>query len=241
MIISIGLLPRYRGQHIEEFLRLWSAHAVWAKVVPKRIGYVQNFAVIKEGRHLLPYPGFDVCAETVYQDEAAMEEAYLTPQSQDSFDDHSKFVDERGYCHVLSHERRVRVNGTPPIDAVKLMTFMRSNPTGSREQFIESVTGPYADIIDRGSPIRHEQMVASHPADRAGNSPSMSALMRNLLLSPCDVLDQIWFRTPEEAVAFVHSELAYAAALAIAGTTFGTERLIARPRTNTPPADLESK
>lgn len=237
MIVSFGLLPRYPGQPIDEFLKLWSAHAPWAKVVPKRLGYVQNFAVIRDGRHLLPYPGFDVCAETVYEDEAAMEEAYTTPQSDVSFEDHSKFVSERGYCHVLARKRDVRVDGQPPEDAVKLLTFMRSNPAEPREAAIAAVTGPYAEAIARTKPIRHEQFVAMRTLDRDPGT-GMTPLQRNLILSGFDVVDIIWFATPDDAVRFVSSDAAYGAALAMAGTVLGTERLIARPRVNTPPADL---
>ena len=238
MIVSFGLLPRYPGQSIEEFLKLWSAHAPWAKVVPKRLGYVQNFPVIREGRHLLPYPGFDVCAETVYDDEDSMEEAYTTPQSSDSFEDHRRFVSERGYCHVVAEKRDVRVDGRPPANAVKLLTFMRSHPSELREACVEAVTGPYAAAIAETKPIRHEQFIATKPLDRLKGEHGLSWLRANLTLSGFDVIDIIWFASPDDALRFVSSQAAYDAALTMAGTVLGTERLIARPRINTPPADI---
>lgn len=221
MIVRIGFAPRFPGMDIKTFFRLWDEHAQLASKVPLRLGYVQDFAVLGDGRHLLPYPGFDVCAETIYESASAMDEAFSTVESESSITDHDKFVNNDGYCHVISH-RSVKVGGRPTESAVKLMTFMRKHPNNQREQLPATLDAQYSNVVAQIKPMRHEQLIVV---------PSAAKVV-------FDAVDIIWFAKPEDALAYVSSETAHRASLTIACHMIGSERLIARPKTRVEPPDL---
>lgn len=214
MISRIGLRPRLPGLSTARFQELWAEHSQYAKTVPGRLGYVQNFAVLTDGRYLLPHPGFDTCTETVYASVEAMDTAFRTSQSELSLADHEKFVDSSVSSHFIGY-RRVPMPGRPPEACVKLFTFMRAHPAARGPGFTETLAGDYARAIAEIRPIRHEQVFG---IDDRGPSEA-----------PCDGVDIIWFAGPADALRFVGSEAAERAALTLTGRVFGRERLIARP------------
>ena len=71
-LVRVGMAPRAAGLTPAECQTHWrTAHADAARSLPGLRGYVQNHAVLRDGEPLLPYPGFDVCAETEFDDLAA--------------------------------------------------------------------------------------------------------------------------------------------------------------------------
>ena len=67
MIVRVGMAPRMHDLTPAQCARHWrTEHADAARQLPGLRGYVQDHAVLRDGRPLLPYPGFDVCAETAF-------------------------------------------------------------------------------------------------------------------------------------------------------------------------------
>ena len=95
---------------------------------------MQNHAVLRDGEPLLPYPGFDVCAETEFDDLDAMDAAFASEQYQGAIvADELNLIDKARFTHALCERRVVREAGGP----VKLMTFLRGTPDpGADEQLI---------------------------------------------------------------------------------------------------------
>lgn len=217
MITRVGVAPRRAGMSIAQFQQHWRGpHADAALRIPNLRGYVQNHAVLDAaGRPLLPYPGFDACAETVFDDLASMDEGFASATYQrDVRADERELIDGSGFALLLC-ERRVLDARPAPDDAVKLMTFLRTHPSCPREELLESAAGPYAEQAGTAGALRHEQLVPSAEA-HAGRQPMA-----------CDLVDCLWFGTAAEALDFVNGERAAQAEQVLAGKVFGRERLLA--------------
>lgn len=216
MIIRVGMAPRRTGLSISEFQRHWRGpHADAALRIPNLRGYVQNHAVLNsDGRPLLPYPGFDACAETVFDDLAGMDEGFASATyQQDVRADERELIDGSGFA-VLLCERSELDTRPAPTDAVKLMTFWRLHPSCSREELVALAAGPYAEEAGRAGALRHEQLVPSIEA-HVGRQPMA-----------CDLVDCLWFATAAQALDFVNGPRAAQAEQVLAGKVFGRERLL---------------
>jgi uncharacterized protein (TIGR02118 family) len=217
MITRVFFAARRGDMTTGECLAHWRGHhsAIGARLPGVR-AYVQNHGVLEDGRFLLPYPGFDIMPELDWEDLAAMDAAIDSPvHEQDSVDDEANFIDgdRTGYAVTTRH---VLDGGRPPQDAVKLVTLLRRAPGAAAEALAGALTGPYAQAVAGTGPVRHEVLVAL--PDRPGRAPfSVQAV------------DLLWFATAEEAVAWAGSLAAYRAAWHLAGSAFGSERLVARP------------
>ena len=201
----------------EACLQHWRGHhsAIGARL-PKVRAYVQNHGVLAGGRFLLPYPGFDIMPELDWDDLACMDDAIDSPvHEQDSIDDEANFIDTSRTGYAVT-TRRVLVDAQPGEGAVKLITLLRRAPNAPEPALAEALSGPYAAAVKGTGPVRHEALITL--ADRAGRAPfSVQAV------------DMLWFAKPEDAVVWTASDAANRAAWQLAGVTFGTERLIARP------------
>ena len=76
-------------------------------------------------------PGFDVCAETEFDDLEAMDAAFASEQYQGAIvADELKLIDKARFTHALCERRVVREAGGP----VKLMTFLRGDARSRRRR-----------------------------------------------------------------------------------------------------------
>jgi len=212
-VVRFGLAPRLPGLTTEEFVRRWTEHGVMTRRAgrPGRLSYVQNVPVLEHGRHLLPYPGFDVCAEATYESMAAVTAAFASGAPVGLHPDRYTLLDESGFCPVIAR-RQVLVDRGVTGDAVKLMIFYRAHPLHGPADLIDRLMKDHASIVAEIEPARHEILLASTAETR-----------------PCDAVEIIWFAHPEDALTYARSEESYKAAVALGGRAFGTERLIARP------------
>lgn len=217
MITRVGLAPRAAGLDYAACQRHWrTAHADAALGIPGLRAYTQNHAVLRDGRPLLPYPGFDVCAETQFDDLAAMDAGFASAHYQGAVrSDESNLIDRARFA-VLVCERRVVAEGSPPADAVKLLTFLRARDAPA--QLAAALAGPYAAAVASARPLRHEQLIGLPEAHGPGREPAA-----------CDAVDVLWFADPDAALTALLGPLAEHAGLALAGAAFGSERLLARP------------
>ena len=212
-VVRFGLAPRLPGLTTEEFVRRWTEHGSRTRRAgrPGRLSYVQNVPVLEHGRHLLPYPGFDVCAEATYESMAAVTAAFAAGAPVGLHADRYTLLDDSCFCPVVARRQVLADRGVTD-DAVKLMIFYRAHPLRGPNELFDRLMNGHAEIVAETAPARHEVLLASGAEAR-----------------PCDAVEIIWFGRPEDALDYARSEESYKAEVSLGGRAFGTERLIARP------------
>jgi uncharacterized protein (TIGR02118 family) len=222
MIIRVGMAPRRKGMSTTEFQHHWrTAHADAALLIPGLEHYVQNHAVVgDDGRYLLPYPGFDACAETEFDSIEVMDAGFASPEYKETVQaDELDLIDKPSFFCALT-EREVLLDEGSPDDGFKLITLVRHNPISSSAALLDALRGPYAEAIagDGAGPVRRHEVLVTSAEAHDGRYPI-----------PCDAVDELWFDSPEAAVDFVTGETGVAAWLHLAGLALGTERVVTRP------------
>ncbi len=202
---------------IEDFQRHWKGeHARIARRLPGLRRYIQNHAVLRAGRPLLPYPGFDCLPELDFDTVEVMDNALSGNPVADEANRHEAgFLASEGQGAIVT-TREVRIDGSPAPEDVKLMTFLRLHPGCARDSLLSALRETYAKGVAAASPIRHEQLIAISDVRSAYGPPT------------CDALDMIWFPNADDAVQFLSSATAFTAISCLAGRAFGTERVIVR-------------
>lgn len=218
MLVRVGMAPRPRGVSYEAFQEHWrGTHGPLVTGMPGLRRYVQNHAVLRDGRPLLPYAGFDACAETEFDDLAAMHASFASPLYRQAITADEQELIERARFSLLLAERRVLAEHGGPEQGVKLLTFLRVHPGSTRVALLEALAGEYAETVAAARPLRHEQLVGLAEPDP--DSPPQAA----------DAVDLLWFADADAALAFLGSAAAHEADSALAGRAFGRERLLAHP------------
>lgn len=220
MITRIGLAPRRPGSTFVEFQHHWrNAHADAALLIPTLRAYVQNHAVHDgNGRPLLPYPGFDACAETSFDDLDTMDAGFASREYQEDVQADEAILIDKSKFWLLLCERTVIDDGSPPPDSVKLMTFLRAHPLATRDALLDVARGPYADLVQGAGAQRHEQLIPLPDAHEGREAPN------------CELVDSITFGDAAQALDFVNGAAGHEADTLLAGLVFGRERLLATPR-----------
>lgn len=218
MITRVGMAPRAAGLTYVALQEHWrSGHADVAGQIPGLRGYVQNHAVLVDGRPLFPYPGVDACSELEFDDLAAMDAGFASEHYRRAVvADEQALIDKSRFAMILT-ERRVLTPGEPGPDAVKLLTFMPVDPRSMFAALDEMLAGPYREIVADAQPLRHEQLLEI-PGAHEGRIPAL-----------CAAVDVLWFESVDDALGFVRGDVGHRAGYALAGTTFGLERLLSRP------------
>ena len=218
MITRIGMAPRAAGLTYVSFQEHWrSEHAGLAGEIPGLLGYVQNHAVLEDGRPLLPYPGFDACSEIEFESLAAMDEGFASDYYRQAVTaDEHVLIDKSRFAMILA-ERRVLADGIADADGVKLLTFMPLDPRSTPSELDERLAGSYREIVAAAGAPRHEQLLEI-PGAHEGRMPAVAA-----------AVDILWFPSAELALDVVGGEIGHAAGYALAGAAFGLERVLASP------------
>lgn len=214
----VGMAPRAAGLTFETAQEHWrTEHRDVALGIPGLIGYVQNHAVLSDGVPLLPYPGFDMCAETEFADFETMRRGFASEHYRQTVrNDEQNLIDGNRFMLALTR-RQVLVDGAPAEDAVKLITLLRTHPASTRERMIETLLGPYVEAASEARPQRHELLITQPEEHEPGLPPC------------CDAIDLLWFSSPDEALEALRAVLSDRAGWLLAGIAFGTERLLAKP------------
>lgn len=219
MIIRIGMAPRRIGTSFTEFQRHWrEEHSAVAQQIPGLRGYVQNHSILDgAGRPLLPYPGFDACAETAFDDLAGMDAAFGSPTYQGAVRaDEDLLIDKSRFFLLLCD--RVVIDGGGAEDGIKLMTFMRAHPLVNGDKLRTLASGRYADLVKSAGAIRHVQLIPSLDLHVGRQPPS------------CELVECVWFETTQHALDFVNGSAGSEADDLLGGKVFGRERLLASAR-----------
>jgi EthD domain len=159
-VTRVGMAPRAAGLTFEAAQEHWrTEHRDVALGIAGLVGYVQNHAVLCDGLPLLPYPGFDVCAETEFADFDTMRRAFASEHYQQTVrGDEKNLIDGSQFMLALTR-RQVLADGQPGENAVKLITLMRTHPASTRERLIDSLLGPHVDAASEARPQRHEVLI----------------------------------------------------------------------------------
>jgi uncharacterized protein (TIGR02118 family) len=217
-LVRVGMAPRAAGLSMAQAQEHWrTTHGDVALSIPGLRAYVQNHQVLEGDRPLLPYPGFDVCAETEFDDVEAMGAGFASEHYQVAVRaDEAKLIDGSRFMLAITR-RRVLDDGAPPDDGVKLITLLRAHPGSSAAELDGVLAGPYAHAVRAARPLRHEQLITIAEA-HVGERPAC-----------CDAIDELWFADAQAALEALRGALSGEPGWILAGRAFGSERLIARP------------
>jgi len=212
------MAPRAAGLSMARAQEHWRGiHSDLALGIPGLRAYVQNHQVLDDGRPLLPYPGFDVCAETEFDDVAAMRAGFASEHYRVAVRaDETHLIDGSRFMLAITR-RRVLVDRSPPEGAVKLITLLRAHPAATVGELVNTLGGAYAEAATEAGPLRHEQLITIPEAHVGDRAPC------------CDAIDLLWFADATDALDAVRGPLAQLPGWVLAGRAFGSERLIARP------------
>lgn len=140
------MAPRRAGWSLAEFQTYWrDQHAPVVCGMPGLRAYLQNHAVLEHGEPLLPWPGFDACAQFGAADPSDFELAfsslhYTGPVT----DDARRFVDTtRGGTMLCDPLDPASLQGTTaaPIggERVRLLRFLRAAPGVPMDGFLQAL------------------------------------------------------------------------------------------------------
>lgn len=213
MLIRFGLAPRRAGMSSADFQAYWKEkHPEVVRGMPGLTLYRQNHAVLRDGEPLLPWPGFDACAQFGADSVAGFDQAfssphYLGPVSADA----RQFVDNgRGgslWCRQCLQEGFV--DAPAGGDRVRLLTFLRLAPMASLGA-LEAGLG-----------------VLAAPAQALGREVFV-AVTDGQHFSVFDAVDVLCFPDADAALRHVAQGESRQRLEPIAGLVRGTERLIAQ-------------
>jgi hypothetical protein len=156
---------------------------------------------------------FDGCSELDFDDVAAMQAAFASPQLAAADDDERAFADPDRFGVVVTERQSLFGAAEPDTDA-RLLCFVRANPRRTRAELAAAV---------------HE--------DAAGQARAAGAVRAELLLAldatpepqACDLVLSLWF--PDRATLLAAApDWAAASAESLAGFGFGREIALVRPR-----------
>jgi uncharacterized protein (TIGR02118 family) len=219
-LVRVGLAPRAAGLSYEAAQEHWrTAHRDAALRLPGLRAYVQDHAVLRGGRPLLPHPGFDVCAETEFDDPAAMRAAFASEEYRGAVSaDELGLIDRTRFLLALTSREVLRgaEDAEPGGRAAKLMTFLRAAPSTPAASLLDVVRGAYAEEAAAAGALRHELLVVDRRAHEGELPPC------------CDLVDLLWFADPDAALDAVLGPLAERGAWLLGGLAFGSERTIVR-------------
>ena len=212
MVTRFGLAPRRAGLSIGEFQAHW--HDKHGPLVRKFKGVRriwQNHALLRESTPLLPWTGFDSCAELDFDDLAAMRFAMSEANyPHDLHADTPHMVDMTKAAPMPTE--RIHIAGAIDLRNVRLLTFMRRASGRAQAELNEALRA-----LPQASQARaREIFIPLEPLD-----PKVDSF---------DAVDAQWFETPEQAERYVVSAEAGEHRCAIAHLVHGVERLIARVR-----------
>ena len=171
MLTRFSLAPRRTGMSGADFQAYWKdRHPDVVRGMPGLTSYQQNHALLRDDEPLLPWPGFDACAQFGADSSAGFDQAfssqhYLGPVSADA----RRFVDIGHGGFVLCRQRLLQGAVDAPVGGqrVRLLSFLRLAPLAGlaaleaalgmlaapqkalgREVFVAVPDGQHASVFD---------------------------------------------------------------------------------------------
>jgi uncharacterized protein (TIGR02118 family) len=220
MITRFGMGTRKAGTTAEEFQAHWrTSHADVVRGMGGLTRYWQNHAVLRDGEPLLPWPGFDACAQIEGESIADLDRAFSSPHFLSAVrPDERDFLDltRGGYmlCELAHAEGSAQAGSLADTvrNGVRLLTFMRLSPLASQGPLAQALHQP----LDGGEWTGREIYLA------------LTGMASGQRFSQFDALETLWFVDAQAAERYVCSVRARERRTQLAGLVWGTERLIAR-------------
>lgn len=213
MITRIGLAPMASGLSRSEAIDHWrTTHAEVALHIPGLRRYVQLHPVLDGDRHLLGYPGFDICALTGFDDLAAMDEGFASDAYQQAVvADEQRLIRREHFALLLGES----IAGGPPIDEQDALAvaFLRRRAGVDGATFRDAVRTAVTDAGPAGW-----ELVLGIDADGRAGQLDGDALLLVAADGPDDARD--WLLADDGLGGIRH---------ALAGAAFGVERFVAAP------------
>ena len=215
MWMRFGVAPRRTGMASTDFQAYWKdQHAPVVCGMPGLRLYHQNHAVLHRGEPLLPWPGFDACAQFGAEDPGGFDTAFTSEHYRGPVtDDARRFVDTtRGGIVLCGSPLCVSGSIEAPIggDAVRLLSFFRCAPSVA--------------LATLGDGLR----MLEAPADALGRAVYGAVPEAGKPPGIFDAIEILAFPHADAAVAHVLGGEARRRMEPLAGAIRGTERLIAR-------------
>jgi len=212
MLSRFGCAPRKPDLTITQFQEHWrTSHA---KVVSGLVGlkrYWQNHAVLRDGETILPWPGFDACAQIDAETMVDMDRAFLSEHYQVKVrEDERRFINHTGFGMTLCE--RVLADGRLDGSGVRLLTFMRLAPMRAPAALSEALLGDKRAGVARG-----REVFLALTGAASGQRTSLF-----------DAVESLWFDSEAEAERQVRAVEEREHRLRLADSVRGCERLIAR-------------
>jgi uncharacterized protein (TIGR02118 family) len=207
MIVRVGMAARAPGLSYEEFAVHWrTRHAEIASKLPGLRSYLQNHAVLSQGRPLLPYPGFDACSQFEFDDLAAMDATFASvPPDGELRHDELRLIDPFRRMGVFA-QSTVTQAGDAPGSAVKLMTFLRVAPGAGLDDLVALYDEAGQDLAPAsGSILRRERLTVLSEAHE-GRVPPW-----------CDLIDVVTLPDVEAALGLLSGTCADEAGWRLSG------------------------
>ena len=212
MITRIGMAPRRSGLSADHFQAHWRGrHGDLAAKLPGVQRYWQNHAVLRDGEPMLPWTGFDACAEIDFSSVADMKAAFETQLYQGEIRDDEGFLIDKTKGAMILATSLARTGQTGSRQGVRLMTFLRAMPGAADALFDALVGQPQASAA-----IGREVYRACAPDTVDGH------------VSPFDGIDIDWFATAAAAQAHCVSAEARERRVPVCNLARGVERMISQ-------------
>lgn len=226
MLTRIGAAARRHDMSIRAFQEHWKvAHGPTAGAIANLTRYVQHHAVVRDGKTLLPYPGFDACSELDFESIDDMDDGFARAAASGALQaDEDRFVDKTRYSWLLG-EVDTRTPTAPTDDPVTLVTWWRTHPASTTSRLLAALGGEWEEDIDQLA-VGRRLIAARHDWHEGRVPPS------------ADVVEVIVFDGVAKATDFLGGH-AQQRGPVLAGVAFGTERHLARPVVVvSPPGDV---
>jgi uncharacterized protein (TIGR02118 family) len=215
MITRIGMAPRLPHMSPQEALDHWrTSHADAAGAIPGLRRYIQLHPVLRDGRPLLPYPGFDACSLLDFDSVETMDAGFASPTYRSSVrDDEDRFVDKKRFSMALTE--RTTIVAPPEDGGAILAQFLRVHASSTPERLQAELRAAAEAHPASAGHVLHLPL----PPD--GRSPDTF-----------DAVELRWYDTPDAALDWLLDPARGGAArLMLAGIVGTSEQLIATPYT----------
>jgi uncharacterized protein (TIGR02118 family) len=210
------MAPRLSGHTYEEFQHHWrTSHADAAGKIPNLLRYVQNHAVLQDGKPVLGFPGFDACSELDFASVELMNEGFASEEYQVRVRaDERAFVEKSKFSSILG-ERLVAIDAPRPSDGVKLMSFYRVHPRSTQSQLVSELTSfDERQLVNEG--VRRRELLIP-----------LVTTSSDLGAPASEAVDMQWFDGVEQALGFLESALLDKYLWCLSGLSFGGTRHLA--------------
>ena len=215
MLTRFGLAPRLKGMSAADFQAHWkSGHARLVAAMPELTRYWQHHAILHDGEPLLPWAGFDACAQFGANSLSDYDRGFSSAHYLGAVRaDEPNFVDNaRGgsmLCEHLFSEGTLSADNPlqDQLTGVRLMSFMR--------------LAPMVPLARLGDALAH----LPRAREGLGREVFLAATLGQRA-SVFDALEVIAFPSPGAAMKHVQGGEARRRSEDIAGMVRGTERIV---------------